>query len=119
MKRAVLVLAALVVGVALAGGIASIVNAQEVGPVPFVPTWCNNVSRYDLNGDGRLTGDDFGLWVWTVHESGESCRLNGPSAGCPSWVDVNQDGLVSLDDLHAMEGYLFLCVNPFIGVPRP
>ena len=112
MKRAVLVLAALVVGVALAGVVASMVNAQEIGPVPFVPNWCSNASKYDHNGDGQLTGADFSLWVQAVHESGDACRLDGPSSGCPSWADVNGDGLVSHADLDAMFGYLFLCVYP-------
>ena len=70
---------------------------------------CESVGRYDLNGDGKLTGEDFGLWVWTVHESGR-CELDGPLGNCPSFVDVNRDGFVSHADLNAMFDFLFQCV---------
>ena|SRR3990172_1403623 len=87
-------------------------SAQDPSPVPITLPSCREVSRYDHNGDGRVNGDDFGMWVWTVHESGGECRLNGPAGGCPAWVDVNRDGIVSVADLDAMQHFVLICVWP-------
>jgi hypothetical protein len=82
-------------------------------PVPIVVPSCQDLARYDLNRDGRVGPDDFSLWVITVHElGGEQCRLNGPVQGCPSWLDVNHDGIVSHADLDAMSFFMANCVYP-------
>ena len=87
-------------------------RAQE-SPVPiFVPS-CQDTARYDLNRDGRISPDDFSLWVITVHElGGEACQLNGPAGGCPVWLDVNRDGVISHADLDAMSYFRANCVLP-------
>jgi len=108
MRRLVLVVGAVLICAVLVAVVASTASAQNV-PVPVLPPSCENVSRFDHNHDGRLTGADFDLWVWTVHESGR-CELNGPLGACPSSVDVNGDGFVSHADLEAMFSFLFQCV---------
>ena len=51
------------------------------------------------------------MWVYTVHETGEQCRLGGSALGCPSWVDVDGDGVITTGDLDAMARYLMQCVH--------
>jgi hypothetical protein len=65
-----------VVGVALVA--ATAVQAQHTGPAPGIPVECVDLARYDLDHNGRVDGNDFTLWVITVHESGEQCFLGGP-----------------------------------------
>jgi hypothetical protein len=93
---------------ALLGAASLTVSAQE-DPVPIRPPLCSELGAVDLNGDGKLDGADYTLWVVTVHESGR-CELDGPLGDCPAWVDLNKDGIVSHADLEAMTSFLFECV---------
>jgi hypothetical protein len=111
--RKMLVLGLIVLGVmAFVAATGQSARAQE-SPVPIVVPSCQDMARYDLNRDGRVGPDDFSLWVITVHElGGEQCRLNGPASGCPVWLDVNRDGIVSHADLDAMSFFMANCVYP-------
>lgn len=97
--------------------VASAVQAQ-IEPSPFVlPAICRDITRYDLNRDGRVNGADFSLWVQTVHEGRTECKLGGPASACPGFVDVDYDGLVTTGDLDAMQHYLTQCVYVASRVP--
>jgi hypothetical protein len=111
MRRLLVFGFALVIGLVLVGAAASTVGAQNdpKDPVPVVPPMCEDMSKVDLNGDGKLNGADYTLWVVTVHESGR-CELDAPVGNCPAWIDVNRDGIVSHADLEAMTSFLFECV---------
>ena len=111
MRRLFGLVFALVICLALVGAVVSTANAQTdpKDPVPVVPPVCQDVSRVDLNKDGKLDSADFELWVQTVHESGR-CQLDGPLGECPAWVDVNRDGIVSLLDLDELNAFLLQCV---------
>jgi len=98
--------------VALAAMTAGAASAQDPSPIPVNPPSCRSMAKYDLTGDGKVNGDDFTMWVRMVHESGEVCRLNGPIGQCPSWVDVNGDGIISVADLDAMHQFVMYCVWP-------
>jgi hypothetical protein len=101
-----------IVGAVLAIG-ASVTHAQQ-HVMPVIVVSCTDVSRFDLNRDGMVNGDDFTLWVKAVHEPGAAfpeCRLDGPASACPAWADVNGDGKVSLLDLDWMAEYLRSCVQ--------
>jgi hypothetical protein len=104
----VAVLAAVLVGSATAKA----QNTEPITPQPITPRQCGAVTPYDLNHDGTVNGRDFDLWVRTVHEGLETCQINGPASGCPSWVDVNGDGIVSVLDLDAMHQFEMWCVRP-------
>ena len=105
-----------VVGAALV--VAATAHAQAIDPVPGVRVSCNQPFRYDINGDSLVDRRDMEMWVRSVHESGESCKLDGPAAGCPRWVDINGDGFVSHADLTEMYMFIRWCRGPSLG-PQP
>jgi hypothetical protein len=110
-KQTLLLVGVLAVAVLLAGAVT--VQAQITDPPrPVTPPECGAMAPYDLNNDGRVDWRDFDLWVRTVHEGSETCRLNGPAHGCPPWVDVNRDGIASVEDLMAMDQFMHWCVRP-------
>jgi hypothetical protein len=98
--------------VALAAMTTGAASAQDPSPVPITPPSCRSMAKYDLTGDGKVNSDDFGLWVRIVHESGEVCRLNGPLGNCPSFVDIDGDGMITHADLDALTRFMVYCVWP-------
>ena len=118
MRRTLFLGVLLMVGIAVFAGLGQSARAQEP-PVPVIVPSCQDVARYDLNRDGRVSADDFSLWVITVHElGGPACQLNGPASGCPVWLDVNRDGVISHADLDAMSLFRANCVWPSRSVRR-
>jgi hypothetical protein len=110
MRRTGLLLGALVVLLVVLAGAAA-VQAQNIEPQPVVPPSCGDMTKYDVNKDGRVNWADLQLWVETVDQSG-LCQMGGPLGSCPAWTDVNGDGLVNIEDLHAIDMFMRWCVNP-------
>ncbi len=114
MRRSWLLLGVVAVLVAVLAGSATVQaqNTDPITPQPITPRQCGQMTPYDLNHDGTVNWKDYDLWVRTVHEGLETCKLDGPADGCPSWVDVNGDGVVSHADLDAIHYFEMWCVRP-------
>lgn len=108
MRRTILLL--VVLGVVVLVGARAVQAQSTIDPRPVMPPSCTNVAPFDHNRDGKLDWRDFEMWVLAVHEGGETCRLNGPASGCPTWVDVNGDGIVTVADVQAMDQFLNWCI---------
>jgi hypothetical protein len=107
--------ALLIVGVlgALLLGVAS-VQAQDppvIPPQPVQPQVCSYTDPYDHNGDGQVNWQDYDMWVNAVHNGMPTCKLDGLASGCPDWVDVNRDGMVTHADLMAMDAFRAWCMR--------
>lgn len=120
MKHLLLIALVVLVGAAFVAWMGSVAHAQSLIPAPVDLPICQKLEAVDLNGDGKLDDRDFELWILTLHErTGEECRLGGPASGCPAFMDVNGDSIITYDDLVVMEHYLLFCVNPAWSIVGP